>query len=97
MQLPMITKCVVDACAYNREKACHAPAITVGDMGAMIAHCDTFHVAPMKGGNPGETGRVGACKVSDCSHNQSLTCHAQGITVGFQSNGVDCLTYKARK
>jgi len=48
----------------------------------MAAHCD---------------GRVGACKVSDCSHNENLTCHAQGITVGFQMNGVDCLTYQARR
>ncbi|MBX6391435.1 MAG: DUF1540 domain-containing protein [Frankia sp.] len=96
MQLPVITKCVVDACAYNRSQTCHAPAITVGDTGAMVAHCDTFLVAPTKGGDPSTTGQVGACKVSDCTHNESFTCHAPGITVGFNMNGVDCLTYQSQ-
>lgn len=97
MELPIITKCVVDACAYNRDETCHAPAITVGDTHAMVAHCDTFFVAPAKGGDPSETGRVGACKTSDCTHNENFTCHARSITVGFQLNGVDCLTYQQKK
>lgn len=94
MQLPVITKCAVDACAYNAKQACQAPAITVGDSGALIAHCDTFFVAPSKGGIKADSGHVGACKVTDCRHNKEFTCRADGITVGFNLNGVDCLTYQ---
>jgi len=97
MELPVITKCAVTPCAYNLRETCHAPAITVGDAAVMVAHCDTFLVAPDKGGDPSETGRVGACKVSDCTYNEKLTCHAEGITVGFQMNAVDCLTYQPRR
>ncbi|MDW4909241.1 hypothetical protein RB628_28850 [Streptomyces sp. ADMS] len=61
-------------CAYNRDRACHALAITVGDI--LHAHCDTFFTSPAKGGDRSATGRVGACKMSDCRHNIDFECRA---------------------
>jgi hypothetical protein len=94
MEMPVVKECAVETCAYNRNGACHALAITVGD--ARHPHCDTFLVAPVKGGDPSATGRVGACKMSDCMHNVDLECRAPGIRVGFQQKEVACLTYQPR-
>ncbi|MEU9045687.1 MULTISPECIES: DUF1540 domain-containing protein [unclassified Kitasatospora] len=91
MEMPIITGCAVDGCAYNQGLACHALAITVGD--ARHANCDTYLQAPTKGGDPSANGRVGACKMSDCRHNVGLECRATGITVGFHQSDIDCLTY----
>lgn len=97
MEMPVVNECAVEDCGYNRDRACHALAITVGDTAGVAvrhAHCDTFFVSPAKGGDPSVTGRVGACKMSDCRHNADFACHAPaGITVGYQQNEVDCLTY----
>ena len=30
MEMPVVTECAVEDCAYNRDHACHALAITVG-------------------------------------------------------------------
>ncbi|WP_244302642.1 MULTISPECIES: DUF1540 domain-containing protein [Streptomyces] len=49
--------------------------------------------ADMEGGEPSVTGRVGACKMADCRHNTGLECHAPSITVGYEHEQVDCLTY----
>ncbi|MGW2746605.1 DUF1540 domain-containing protein [Streptomyces sp. NPDC001450] len=92
MEMPVVRECAVEDCAYNRDHACHALAITVGDV--HHAHCDTFFTASTKGGDPAATGRVGACKVSDCTHNQQFECRAPGITVGYVENEVDCMTYE---
>jgi hypothetical protein len=94
MEMPVVTECAVDACAYNRDRACHALAITVGDM--RHAHCDTYLAAPIRGGDPAATGYVGACKMADCTHNEALECRAPGIAVGSGKNGADCLTYSPR-
>ncbi|WP_267592793.1 DUF1540 domain-containing protein [Carbonactinospora thermoautotrophica] len=92
--MPLVNECAVDACAYNRDRACHALAITIGDLGH--AHCDTFFSASIKGGDPSAVGHVGACKMADCEYNVSLECQAPGITVGYQQNAADCLTYQRR-
>ncbi|MFH9175002.1 DUF1540 domain-containing protein [Streptomyces albogriseolus] len=34
--------------------------------------------------------------MADCRHNSGLECHAPAITVGYEREQVDCLTY-ARK
>ncbi|OII67931.1 MULTISPECIES: DUF1540 domain-containing protein [unclassified Streptomyces] len=91
MDMPVINQCEAGDCAYNKDHACHALAITVGDV--HHAHCDTFLDSPSKGGDPGATGHVGACKAAECRHNRQLECHAPAITVGYQENNVDCLTY----
>jgi hypothetical protein len=90
--MPVVNNCTAENCAYNQGQSCHALAITVGDPDH--AHCDTFITASIRGGDPSATGHVGACKVSDCRHNVNLECQAPGITVGFQRDVVDCLTYQ---
>lgn len=92
MEMPAVQECTVDACAYNRDRACHALAITVGD--ARHAQCDTFFTASSKGGDPSTTGRVGACKMSDCRHNEQFECRAPGVNVGYVQDGVYCTTYQ---
>lgn len=92
MEMPVVQECVVEDCTYNRDNACHALAITVGD--ARHARCDTFFTASTKGGDPATTGRVGACKVSSCRHNEQFECRAPGITVGYVENEVDCMTFE---
>ncbi|WP_229891573.1 DUF1540 domain-containing protein [Streptomyces mashuensis] len=92
--MPQVAVCQVGECAYNRDSACHALAITVGD--GTHPGCDTFFTFPAKGGDAGATGRVGACKVAGCLHNVDLECQAPGITVAALGGSADCLTYTAR-
>ncbi|MCP9999315.1 DUF1540 domain-containing protein [Streptomyces werraensis] len=94
MQLPVISECEAEGCAYNHDHTCHAAAITVRDLDGPV--CDTFMGADLEGGEPSTTGRVGACKMADCRHNSGLECHAPAISVGYEHEQVDCLTY-ARK
>jgi hypothetical protein len=94
MEMPAVDECAVDACAYNRDRTCHALAITVGN--GNNAHCGTFFMTSVKGGDPSAIGRVGACKLSDCEYNVELECQAPGIAVGYQQQAVDCLTYQPR-
>ncbi|MGY1454824.1 DUF1540 domain-containing protein [Streptomyces sp. SS8] len=94
MEMPAVTECAVEPCAYNREHACHALAITVGD--PQQAQCDTFFTAPRKGGSPEAAAHVGACKMSDCRHNTDFECQATGISVGAMHGTADCLTYSPR-
>lgn len=91
MDMPIVNECAVQDCAYNLDHACHALAITVGDV--RHAHCDTFFTAPSKGGDPSATGHVGACKMADCRHNVDFECHAPGIAVGHHQTDADCLTF----
>lgn len=95
MDMPVIQECRVEVCSYNRDRACHALAITVGDTTRTVLHarCDTFVEATFKGGESSVTGRVGACKMSDCRHNSDLECQAPGIVVGYRQDEATCLTY----
>lgn len=88
--LPPVSRCAAKECFYNRESACHAPAINVG--GDHPA-CDTYisnshHIAG--GGN----GMVGACHVSHCKWNRELTCSARAITVDHHGSHADCATFE---
>ncbi|MBF6044459.1 DUF1540 domain-containing protein [Streptomyces sp. NRRL B-1677] len=94
MEMPQVSVCQVDECAYNQDSACHALAITVGD--SAHAHCDTYFVFPSKGGDSSSVGRVGACKMAGCLHNVGLECQAPGITVAALGASADCLTFTAR-
>ncbi|WP_169949128.1 DUF1540 domain-containing protein [Microbispora sp. H11081] len=91
MEMPVVNRCEATSCAYNRDHMCHATAITVGDVSH--AHCDTFFTATTPGGDPSTTGRVGACKISDCQHNTQLECQAPSIEIGRSLDEADCLTY----
>ena len=47
MEMPVITKCTVNNCAYNQEDKCHALAITIGEPSQ--AQCGTFTTIPVQG------------------------------------------------
>ncbi len=91
MEMPKVTDCQASECSYNSDGMCHAMAITIGDM--TNPQCDTFCQSSSKGGDPTCIALVGACKTTSCTHNMSLECQAPGISVGYQSGEVDCLTF----
>ncbi|MET9020778.1 DUF1540 domain-containing protein [Actinopolymorpha sp. NPDC004070] len=92
MDMPVVRNCAADACAYNRDQACHALAITIGD--SQMAACDTFFGIPRKGGSPMPAGQVGACKMDDCTHNVDLECQAPDISIGRMRDSAECMTYQ---
>ncbi|MCP2167363.1 DUF1540 domain-containing protein [Goodfellowiella coeruleoviolacea] len=94
MDMPVVSECSAESCAYNRNHACHALAITVGI--PEQAHCDTYFTAPRQGGVADAMGHVGACKMADCQHNVDLECRAPAISVGARQDVADCLTYSPR-
>jgi hypothetical protein len=87
-----ILDCEATNCAYNRDRKCHTPGITIGDTEPI---CDTFYPKDMKGGQKDIIGGVGACKVESCQYNNSLECSADGIQIKMQSSHPDCATYSA--
>lgn len=89
LRLPEIQECDVQDCFYNRERVCHAPAITVG---SPCPRCDTY-ISSSDHGQPADQGLVGACREDDCRFNHELACHAPGIVVGHHSGHADCFTY----
>lgn len=92
MEMPVVSRCEAESCAYNRDRTCHALAITIGN--ARHAVCDTFYEATFKGGDASSVGHVGACKMSECRHNVDLECQAPRIDVGFHEEAIDCLTFQ---
>ncbi len=95
MTMPKITKCEVQDCSYNRNRECHALAITVGDQ-RTHAMCDTYIKADQKGGVMDSTGTVGACKADGCRFNTNLECSAQTIVVGSHQGHADCMTFSRK-
>ncbi len=89
MTLPTISKCKVEECAFNRDEACHAKAITVGGPDPC---CDTYFNSLETGGKA-MSGSVGACKVTDCRHNDNLECSAPSIEVSRDKCKADCMTF----
>ncbi len=94
MDVPKIGHCDAENCAYNRDKQCHAIAITVGDQ--THPKCDTFMESPHKGGDSSATGTVGACKVSICEYNEMLECHAPQIEVDLHNHAAECATFQSK-
>jgi hypothetical protein len=91
IDIPVVSACTIEECAYNTDNHCHARAITIGD--GDVPHCDTLfcgaehiHATSIQAG-------VGACKVGDCSFNNDLECTADNISVGLDGDSVKCLTY----
>jgi hypothetical protein len=95
MEMSKVQRCDVTQCAYNRQKACHALAILVGDSDDPC--CDTFVQSAGKAGDDASQAGVGACKVAVCEYNNNLECSAGQIVVGFRSDHVDCLTFERRQ
>ncbi|WP_136516191.1 DUF1540 domain-containing protein [Geomonas edaphica] len=95
-QMVKITSCNVTQCAYNKHNSCHTLAITVGGPSDACPECDTFMQGSQKGGIMDVQGGIGACKVENCSYNQSLECTASAVDVGMHESHPDCFTYKPK-
>jgi hypothetical protein len=93
MNMVKIKECSVLDCAYNKNKQCHTPAITVGGPEPL---CDSYITGAQKAGVDNMTGFVGACHVANCQFNKSLECSAGGIAVGIHSAHADCMTFKQK-
>lgn len=89
MNMPEIRMCDATECYYNKDKQCHANAITVG---SPCPRCDTY-IKTAEHNVPADKGLVGACHESDCKFNQQLSCKAPGIQVGHHVDHADCKTY----
>lgn len=94
MKMPDVKKCEMEMCAYNKDMACHAMAITVG--GHECPECDTMARETMDAGDDEAMAGVGACKVSNCMHNEKLECTADGIAVGRFGDTAACRTFERR-
>lgn len=94
VEMPNVAECQVSECAYNRDQACHARAITVGD--GVKPGCDTYYKTGSHVRKATELAGVGACKVSGCQYNDDFECQAANIQVGFVGDSVDCLTFASR-
>ena len=93
VEMPEVMKCEAMDCSYNREGACHAKGITIGNMSQQL--CDTMwtsagHTERM------DTAGVGACRSADCMHNKDLECQADGIQVIINDNQACCGTFHAQ-
>ncbi|MEV4631322.1 DUF1540 domain-containing protein [Micromonospora sp. NPDC049523] len=89
LEMPRVQDCSVSDCGYNHD-GCHAFAITIG-LGN--SQCDTFIDSTDKGGTDEASAQVGACKRTECRHNQGLECHASAITVAPGLDAADCQTF----
>lgn len=94
MEMPKVSRCDVLECAYNMDKECHAMAVTIGD----IVHpkCDTLCMAVNEDLDVNCFAGVGACKTIACSYNHGFECMASEISVGYNSDEVDCMTFRQR-
>ena len=92
MEMSKVMKCEVTDCAYNMDSCCRTMAITIGD--GVHATCDTFCHFGIKGGNADCMAGVGACKIAPCMYNNNLECAAPGISIGYQGQEPDCLTFQ---
>lgn len=93
LEMPQVRQCNVAECAYNREQACHARAITIGD--STVPKCDTFFQSA-KHAMAREIAGVGSCKVSSCRHNQDFECSAENINVDHSKAEILCMTFERR-
>lgn len=94
LEMPIVQRCDVTKCGYNSECTCHAKAITIGDYSN--PGCDTFLDSASHTKNTQRMAGVGACKVSNCQYNNDFECTVHEISVGFNGQKVNCLTFKSR-
>jgi hypothetical protein len=92
--VPQVLDCKVKSCSYNKDATCHTMAITIGQGSDPM--CDTFTNMPICGGVKEAKTFVGACKMSDCAHNENLECGARGVHVAMKHNQPDCMTFSKR-
>jgi hypothetical protein len=93
IEVPEVMQCQAAQCVYNVESMCRARAITVGDM--QQHECDTMmksnsHTSRM------DTAGVGACRSTNCVHNDDWECQADGIEVTLSGDQTQCATFAAK-
>jgi hypothetical protein len=93
MKMTTVIECAMESCAYNKEMACHAKAITIGGHGC--PECDTMSLQEAEAGDVEASAGVGACKVANCIHNERLECTASDIAVGQFGNTAACKTFES--
>src|SRR3989338_4346183 len=94
LEMPIVTKCMANDCAYNANSNCHARAITIGD--SLQPGCDTFlkgstHIKQVQ-----QIAGIGACKTAGCKFNEGLECMAESIQVGMIRNEANCMPFALR-
>lgn len=94
IEMPVVSECSATECAYNRDKACQARAITIGD--GIHAGCDTFWESSQRAKPGMGSAGIGACKITGCKFNEGLECMTESILVGRVQNKVNCMTFSAR-
>ncbi len=94
IEMPMVSKCMVNECSYNMSDKCHARAITIGD--AFKPGCDTFIAGDTHTNRIQTNAGIGACKTSTCKHNEDLECMADNVQVGMIKNEANCMTFVMR-
>lgn len=91
IEMPDVSRCDAEMCAYNSKSHCRARAITIGD--GAFPGCDTFLKGDNEGVSPDLVAGVGACKVASCQHNQGLECYADAIVVAKGGKQPACQTF----
>lgn len=94
IEMPIVTRCMVDECAYNAGDRCNARAITIGD--TIQPGCDTFLADSHHAKAVGRVAGIGACKTVGCKFNDDLECMADSIQVGLVKNEANCMTFALR-
>jgi len=93
IEMPDVSACGVDECAYNMKGACHAKAITIGD--GVHPGCDTYLTSSRHTSGTFHAG-VGACKIERCRHNRDLECEASSIRVDMDGGEATCMTFETQ-
>lgn len=94
LNLPRVTSCAFDECAFNLKRHCQARAIVMG-RGEECA-CGTYIAyLPRSTPRPAVT-VVGACKISECLYNSDLICTAGEVSVGPGTRKAQCLAFSPR-
>lgn len=93
IDMATVSECNVTMCAYNRDRHCHACAITVG--GYRDHSCETLHPSSLHAGRM-EMAGVGSCKAVECKHNDDYECRAKDIEVVFNKGRADCLMFEKK-
>lgn len=94
IEMALVSGCSATECSYNRNNACQARAITVGD-GAHAA-CDTYCESSQRAKSGSGSAGIGACKMAGCKFNDGLECMASSVRVGRVQSRVNCMTFSPR-
>ncbi len=93
-RMPFIIGCDAEDCSYNRNKECHALAVTIGVSG--LPQCDTYASLTGKGGAAETFGTVGACREALCTFNESLECASAAVLIRLRNGRPNCIAYQTR-